>query len=121
MRHGQKFSERPKRTHEERRLARIPLQLFGTIGGSPISARVLAIQWGAWDGICFHRRSGSITSWMKRAHYLKGFTSTVRRGKWAARAKRGKEKRRWQTVRIGGIECRRLKRLIHTALPCGKN
>lgn len=99
MRRRKKFSDRPKRTHEERRKATEPewLKDLGEMFGVNHEVYVLAMtRYGAAVSSHGFERRASLSPWMKRSEYLRAYDQEIRRGKWRQRQERGREKRRWK-------------------------
>jgi hypothetical protein len=95
MRSKKKFSDKPKRTHEERRISHANSYCWDgwdAMSGAQKNERtMIAANALAKDDARRFCRIHKLPPWMKRSHYLKAFNQECRRGKWAKRSKRRKE------------------------------
>ena len=94
MRSRKRFAKdptKPKLTHEERRASTFGDRRERTFHPSERDAAVIDVHFE------FKKRAG-LDSWMKRAVYLREFGRKCRRGKWRARAERGRDKRHYRRL-----------------------
>jgi hypothetical protein len=108
MRSSKRFAKdptKPKRTHDERRLATLP-----SLQPWPQCLRVSDAEYAKRITIAIamadaraNSKRASMWPYLKRALYLAVYHEECRRGKWRARAERGKQKRsaRWSAKRFG--------------------
>lgn len=97
MRSRATFSDKPKRTPEDRRCATEPewLTMLSRLLGAEYRACVASVtRTEAEKASCGYERRAFLLPWMKRSEYLRAYDAEIRRGKWRDRRERGRQKRK---------------------------